>query len=89
MVNFVAGTCASLMIFVGKQIIKLMGNNDEISIYDPTIVLSCYMAGLVSVSDCCDNVTYYSAAAIGCFGTVLFLVTKKLLLKIEVDDPIN
>lgn len=66
-----------------------MGNSDEISIYDPMNLLSCYMAGLVSISGCCNNVTFFSAAAIGCFGSVLFLVAKKILIKIEIDDPIN
>jgi Amt family ammonium transporter len=89
MANFVAGTCAALMIFVGQQLLRLMGNSDEISIYDPMNLLSCYMAGLVSISGCCNNVTFFSAAAIGCFGSVLFLVAKKLFIKIEIDDPIN
>jgi ammonium transporter, Amt family len=47
------------------------------------------MAGCVSVTACCDNVTPHSACLVGTIGGLLYLAITKLYKKIEVDDPIE
>ena len=47
------------------------------------------MAGLVSVSASCRGVSKEASILIGVAGSFLFMFSKKLMLKFEVDDGLN
>lgn len=86
LINFIAGASAAITIFVARPIINILGKAEEISIYDPLTLLGCFMAGMVSVSASCQNITIEDSILIGSFGTILFMLSKKILIKLEVDD---
>lgn len=52
-INFIAGSSASITIFLARPIINIFGKADEVSIYDPLTLLGCFMAGLVSIGASC------------------------------------
>ena len=52
-------------------------------------MLGCFLAGLVSISAPCGNVTNEAGILIGVIGTFVFLSSKKLIQKFEVDDGLN
>jgi ammonia channel protein AmtB len=89
LVSFISGASASIMIFATRPIINFIGKVDEISIYDPITLLGCFMAGLISIGSSCQNVALESALIIGPIGTILFMLSKKILLKMEIDDALN
>lgn len=89
LVSFISGASASIMIFATRPIINFIGKVDEISIYDPITLLGCFMAGLISIGASCQNVALESALIIGPIGTILFMLSKKILLKMEIDDALN
>ena len=43
----------------------------------------------MSVSACCNNVELWAAAIIGLCGCLVYHTTKKLLIKFEIDDPLE
>ena len=47
------------------------------------------IAGLVSVTASCGKVELWSAAIIGMIGSFVFLQTKNLVTRFEIDDPLD
>jgi ammonia channel protein AmtB len=79
-VNFLAGSAATLFIFIARPIVSvLLGKPDEINMQDPQTLLGCFLAGLVSISAPCGNVTNEAGILIGVMGTFVFLTSKKLI----------
>jgi ammonia channel protein AmtB len=89
MISFMSGVAASVTIFVARPIVNIIGKADEINIYDPMTVLGCFMAGLVSISASCEHVTIEMSLLIGAIGSIWFMLSKKIMFKLEIDDPLN
>ena len=47
------------------------------------------MSGLVSIAASCKSVNVEEALIIGPIGTILFMLSKKMLIKLEIDDALN
>jgi Amt family ammonium transporter len=47
------------------------------------------LAGLVSVTAGCARIELWSAAIIGIIGSMIFLLSKKLIQRNEIDDPMD
>mmetsp|Transcript_55858 Transcript_55858/g.161771 ORF Transcript_55858/g.161771 Transcript_55858/m.161771 type:complete len:565 (-) Transcript_55858:94-1788(-) len=47
------------------------------------------IAGLVSVSSGCANMTWFAALAVGCVGSLLYLGAARLFRKCKLDDPMD
>ena len=47
------------------------------------------LAGLVSVSASCNNIELWAAACVGAIGSVIYSQTKKLISRLEIDDPLD
>lgn len=47
------------------------------------------MAGCVSVTACCDNVSPNSACMVGVIGGFIYIAITRLYKKIDIDDPIE
>jgi len=57
--------------------------------YDVCGLCNGILAGLVSITAPCGNVEAGSALAIGLIGAFVYLGSSKLLLKLEIDDPVD
>lgn len=47
------------------------------------------LAGLVSVTASCNKISLWAACLIGCIGSVIYVQTKKLISRYEIDDPLD
>ena len=47
------------------------------------------LAGLVSVTASCNQISLWAACLIGCIGSVIYVQTKKLVSRYEIDDPLD
>ena len=47
------------------------------------------LAGLVSVTAACNSISLWAACFIGCIGSVIYVQTKKLVSRYEIDDPLD
>lgn len=88
-VNLLAGAAGAIVVFIAKPITQVIGKADEVSLYDPITLLSCLISGLVSISASCGAVTPESGILIASIGTFLFVLSKKLMIRFEVDDGLN
>ena len=43
----------------------------------------------MSVTASCNNITLWAACLIGCTGSVIYVQTKKLVSRYEIDDPLD
>jgi Amt family ammonium transporter len=57
--------------------------------YDIIGMCSGILAGLVSITAGCGNVESGSAAIIGTIGAFIYIGAKKLLIKLQIDDPLD
>ena len=44
---------------------------------------------MVSVTAGADNIELWASAVIGLLGACIYLATKELLIRFEIDDPLN
>lgn len=58
-------------------------------IFDLIAVLNGVLAGLVSVTAACAFIEPYAAIVIGAIGAVVYIATAELLLKLNIDDPLE
>lgn len=47
------------------------------------------LAGLVSVTASCNNIEVWSACFIGVVGSLIYLKTKMIIERFEIDDPLD
>ena len=47
------------------------------------------LAGLVSVTSASSNVDLWAACVIGLIGSMIYTSTKKLIVRAEIDDPLD
>jgi ammonia channel protein AmtB len=76
------------MVVIAKPIFNIFGKEEE-STFDPETLMSCQLAGLVSISSSCSVVGLVSSLFIGIIASVLFLISKRFLHRMEIDDPLN
>ena len=57
--------------------------------WDLTVAGNAILAGLVSITASCAVVEPIGAFFIGIIGAVVYLLAKKMLLKLQVDDPLD
>jgi len=76
------------MVVVAKPIFYIFGKEDG-SKFDPYTLMSCQLAGLVSISSSINVVSSTSSLFIGAIATIIFLIVKRILHRIEIDDPLN
>jgi len=50
---------------------------------------SSVLAGLVSVTASCSRIEIYGASIIGLVGGIIFSWSKKLMIRFEIDDPLD
>ena len=50
-------------------------------------ITNAMLSGAAAISSCCDAVEVWEAVIISLFGTLLYSLGSKLLLRSEVDDP--
>jgi Amt family ammonium transporter len=76
------------MVFVAKPIFNFFGKEDG-SVFDPNMLISCQISGLVSISASCNCVSTQTSLVIGAIGAILFMFSKRILNRLEIDDPLN
>ena len=47
------------------------------------------LAGLISITGSCANVSLFAAAIIGIVGSVIYTQTRKIRYRFEIDDPLD
>lgn len=47
------------------------------------------LSGLVGITGGCDSYTEYSSIIVGITSSLIYLLGKKLLVKLKIDDPID
>ena len=47
------------------------------------------LAGMVSVTASCNNIELYAAGLIGIIGGMIYIQTKKIVQRFEIDDPLD
>lgn len=57
--------------------------------FDVNALCNGVLAGLISISASCNNVTVFSAACIGLTGSWIYSYSKKILTRYEIDDPLD
>ena len=57
--------------------------------FDLITLVGAVMAGCVSATAACNNITPTSAVLIGVCGGIVYKLTVDLLLKLEIDDPLQ
>ena len=53
------------------------------------IIINSTMAGCVSITASCNNVTLFSSMCIGLIGGIIYLSFRKLFIRLEIDDPLE
>lgn len=57
--------------------------------YNVHYLCNAVLAGMVSVTASCNNITLWAAAVIGVIGSLIYAQTKKLISRLEIDDPLD
>jgi Amt family ammonium transporter len=52
-------------------------------------VINSVMAGCVSITASCNNVSLFSSILIGMIGCIFYLSFSKLFIRLEIDDPLE
>jgi Amt family ammonium transporter len=53
------------------------------------MIVNCQIAGLVAISASCARVEHYSSCIIGVVASFLFMTSRVILQKLQIDDPLN
>ena len=53
------------------------------------VLMNSIMAGCVSVTASCNNITLASAMFIGAIGCIMYFFGRKLFIRLEIDDPLE
>lgn len=73
-------------VFVDEQLV-----NDRQIQYQYNVHMLCngVLAGMVSVTSSCNNIELYAAGIIGSVGGLIYIQTKKIVQRFEIDDPLD
>lgn len=67
-----------------------IGSKQNITLkFDLIALVGAIMAGCVSVTAACNNITPSSAVLIGFVGAIIYKTTVALFLRLEIDDPLQ
>ena len=86
--TILSSSCAGCLIFVGRPIVNFFGK-EEGSAFDPVMIVNCQVAGLVAISASCNRIEHYSSCIIGVIASILFMISRVILQKLQIDDPLN
>lgn len=76
--------CASCLTFILLQCFSLADDTWNVS-----GVTNSVMAGCVSITASCNNVSLFSAIVIGSIGCACYLFCRRLYQKLNIDDPLE
>ena len=57
--------------------------------HNPMKLMNAILAGLVAITASCNNVEVWASVVIGMVGCVIYLISHKVLTKMQIDDPIE
>ena len=57
--------------------------------HDPTKLMNAVLAGLVAITASCNNVEMWAAMVIGMIGGLIYIISDKILKRLQIDDPIE
>ena len=57
--------------------------------YNVYAVCNGVLAGMVSVTASCNNIDLWAAAIIGVIGGMIYMQSKKIITRFEIDDPLD
>lgn len=65
-------------------------NETQLSMrYNVNTLCNGILAGMVSITASAANIDLWSAALIGIIGSVIYTSTRKLVMRFEIDDPLD
>ena len=88
MMNTCLAPCASALTFVICEKTKWTTSNG-LEVRDPSRIMNSILAGLVAITASCNNVSEWSAIWIGIIGSVVYMLSTKVMNKFKIDDPIE
>lgn len=83
--TFISGATGGLTVFFIHYFLNSKNSNR----YSLVMLCNGNLAGLVSITGSCDNVEPWAAFIIGTIGGCVYILINKLLLKLEIDDPVD
>ena len=88
MMNTFLAPCASALTFVVVEKTKWSTSNG-LEVRDPSRIMNSILAGLVAITASCNNVTEWSSIVIGFVGSIVYMISTKIMNKFKIDDPIE
>ena len=58
-------------------------------VYKAEELMNSILAGLVSITGSCNNVSTYGAIVIGFIGSSVYMISKKVMNRLKIDDPVE
>lgn len=83
-----ASSASACMVVIARPVFNIFGK-EESSAFDPATLMSCQLAGLVSISSSTCLVGLVPSVIIGGVASICFLISKRLINRLEIDDPLN
>ena len=65
------------------------GSMQNLYYFDIKHLCNAVLAGLVSVTSSSSNIELWAACLIGLIGSMIYTSTKKLIVRAEIDDPLD
>jgi Amt family ammonium transporter len=83
--TFISGAAGALTVFALHYFINMNKSNR----YSLVMLCNGNLAGLVAITGPCDNVEGWAAFIIGTMGGFVYVFINRLLVKLEIDDPVD
>lgn len=85
--TILAGSMGAITVYLAKPtIMQKLSQPETYIIID---VCNGLLAGLVSITAPCNNVTHWSALIIGGVGAIIYILSCALMNKYKIDDPVE
>ena len=88
MLNTLISGCTSSVLSVYLKP-HIMRTYSYVTRYDCVASCSGFVAGLVGVSGCCDEIEPWAALTIGIISSIMYMLGCKLLKDFHIDDPVE
>jgi len=79
---------ASAIVFLLLEMTSYQLKNTQ-HFHNPCRLINAILAGLVAVTASCNNVELWASAVIGMIGCIIYLISDKILKRMQIDDPIE
>ena len=86
--NTFLAPCASALTFILVEQTNF-GTRNEHTVRNPSRIMNAILAGLVAITASCNNVTEWSSILIGIIGSLVYMSSTKMMIKMKIDDPIE